>query len=113
MAPRPWNTAYAWWSKCVPCWTRCRIKSMANVFDELFALVTPERLLHDPRATGEGVSVCVIDSGIERQLLVDRYRERGVAIQPIEGAIFTAALNEPLPYEGRQSTPHGTTVADI
>ncbi|HWY87946.1 MAG TPA: S8 family serine peptidase, partial [Gemmataceae bacterium] len=27
--------------------------------------------------------------------------------------IFTAEDAEPLPYEGRQSTPHGTTVADI
>jgi hypothetical protein len=28
-------------------------------------------------------------------------------------AIFSAARPEPFPYEGRQSTPHGTTVADI
>src|SRR5438309_8733264 len=34
-------------------------------------------------------------------------------MKPIEGGIFTADRTEPLPYEGRQSTPHGTTVADI
>ena len=32
---------------------------------------------------------------------------------PIEGGIFSAAGKEPSPYEGKQSTPHGTTVADI
>src|SRR5262245_1312717 len=86
---------------------------MSDVFDELFALVTPERLLRDPRATGEGVSVCVIDSGVERALLEEKHSRPGRPIHPIEGGIFTAARPEPLPYEGKQSTPHGTTVADI
>src|SRR5271156_4670363 len=86
---------------------------MSNVFDELLALITPERLLRDPRATGEGVSVCVIDSGVERDLLEERHRQAGQAIHPIEGGIFVAHQAEPLPYDGRQSTPHGTTVADI
>jgi subtilisin len=86
---------------------------MANVFDELLALCTPERLLHDPRATGEGVSVCILDSGVERAVLEEKFRKAGREIVPIEGAIFTAEDAEPLPYEGRQSTPHGTTVADI
>ena len=27
-----------------------------DVFEEVFALLTPERLLRDPRATGEGVT---------------------------------------------------------
>jgi hypothetical protein len=27
--------------------------------------------------------------------------------------VFTAEQPEPLPYEGKQSTPHGTTVADV
>ena len=31
----------------------------ASVFEQLFDLATPEHLLHDPRATGEGVKVCV------------------------------------------------------
>src|SRR5436309_3168379 len=86
---------------------------MSDVFDELFSLVTPEHLLNDPRATGEGVSVCVIDTGVERSLLEEKHRQLGQSIHPIEGGIFTAARPEPLPYEGRQSTPHGTTVADI
>jgi subtilisin len=84
-----------------------------DVFDEVFALLTPERLLRDPRATGEGVTVCVIDSGVERSLLESKYREQGQFLYPIEGGIFTPDRPEPLPYEGRQSTPHGTTVADI
>jgi hypothetical protein len=84
-----------------------------DVFDEVFALLTPERLLHDPRATGEGVSLCVIDSGVERALVEERARRRGQEILPIEGGVFVAERPEPLPYAGRQSTPHGTTVADI
>jgi len=31
----------------------------------------------------------------------------------IEGGVFTAGRPEPAPYDGHQSTPHGTTVADI
>jgi subtilisin len=84
-----------------------------NPFDDLFALVTPERLLHDPRATGEGVSVCVIDSGVDRAILQSRAEARGQELLPIEGAIFVPERNEPLPYDGKHSTPHGTTVADI
>jgi subtilisin len=84
-----------------------------DVFEEVFALLTPDRLLRDPRATGEGVTVCVIDSGLERALLEEKYREQGHILHPIEGGIFTAERAEPLPYAGHQSTPHGTTVADI
>jgi hypothetical protein len=84
-----------------------------DVFDEVFALLTPERLLRDPRATGEGVSVCVIDSGVEQAVVRERARQRGQEIYPVEGGVFFAGRPEPLPYEGRQSTPHGTTVADI
>jgi hypothetical protein len=84
-----------------------------NVFEEVFALLTPERLLRDPRATGEGVTIGVIDTGIERTLLEEKYRRLGQKIYPIEGGIFTARQATPLPYDGQQSTPHGTTVADI
>ncbi len=83
---------------------------MSDVFDELERLITPERLLHDPRASGRGVRVCIIDSGIERSVLEQKH---GASLQPITGGIFTPEHAEPLPYEGRQSTPHGTTVADI
>jgi subtilisin len=75
--------------------------------------LTPERLLHDPRATGEGVTVCVIDSGVERAALETKHNREGQTIYPITGAVFSAASPEPLPYDGHQSTPHGTTVADI
>jgi subtilisin len=83
-----------------------------TVFDQLFALLTPDSILRDPRATGAGVAVAVIDSGVERAVLEDKFRAAGTPIQPIEGAIFRAN-GEPLPYEGKQSSPHGTTVADI
>jgi hypothetical protein len=83
------------------------------VFDEVLALLTPDRLLRDPRATGEGVAVAVVDSGIERTLLEERFRGRGQHIHSIEGGLFTAQRPEPLPYDGHQSSPHGTTVADI
>lgn len=82
-------------------------------FEEVFALLKPDRLLHDPRATGEGVTVCVIDSGVERALLEHKFHQQGQELHPIEGGIFTADRVEPSPYEGRQSTSHGTTVADI
>ena len=85
----------------------------ADVFAEVFALLTPERLLHDPRATGEGVTVCVIDSGVERRLLEEKFSHQGVQIYPIDGGVFTADRPTPLPYDGRQSSPHGTTVADV
>jgi subtilisin family serine protease len=84
-----------------------------DLFDDIFALLTPDRLLRDPAATGAGVRVCVIDSGVERAVLEDRFRGRGQAIQPIEGAVFVPGRAAPLPYDGHQSTPHGTTVADI
>src|SRR5262249_37056743 len=85
----------------------------SDILEQVFALLTPERLLQDPRATGEGMTVCVVDSGVERSVLEERCRQRGVEPHPIEGGIFVAGQSEPLPYEGHQSTPHGTTVADI
>jgi len=84
-----------------------------DVFAEVLALLTPERLLHDPRATGEGVTVCLVDSGVERKLLEEKYAIQGVQLYPIEGGVFSADRPEPLPYNGHQSAPHGTTVADV
>jgi hypothetical protein len=84
-----------------------------TIFDELFSLLTPERILRDPRANGEGVVVGVIDSGVERSLLEAKFHQQNITIQPIQGAIFRVDQPAPLPYEGRQSAPHGTTVADI
>jgi subtilisin len=84
-----------------------------DLFADIFALVTPQRLLRDPRATGEGVNVCVVDSGIERAVLEQKFARLGQELHPIEGSLFTPEKPEPLPYTGHQSSPHGTTVADI
>jgi subtilisin family serine protease len=82
---------------------------MKSVLDEVRALLTAERLLRDPNATGTGVAVAVLDSGLERAVL----EEKHPASPRIEGGVFLPDRAEPLPYEGKQSTPHGTTVADI
>jgi len=50
---------------------------------------------------------------VERSLVEERARQRGQEIHPIQGGVFTSSQAEPLPYTGHQSTPHGTTVADI
>jgi subtilisin len=84
-----------------------------TVFDEIFDRLSPDRLLKDPRATGEGVSVAVIDSGVERAVLEEKFRKAGTPIHPIDGAVFRPDRPGPLPYDGHQSSPHGTTVADI
>ncbi len=85
------------------------INESRTVFDELFTLLTPDRILRDPRATGEGVVVGLIDSGIERSVIEARFPDA----YPIEGAVFRPDVPQPLPWSGHQSSPHGTTVADI
>jgi subtilisin len=80
-----------------------------TVFDEIFAALTPDRLLRDPRATGRGVAVAVIDSGVDRELLTNKH----LGMESIEGVIFRPGVAAPQPYDGQQSSPHGTTVADI
>jgi len=84
-----------------------------DVFDELFALLSPQRLLADPRATGLGVRVAIVDSGVDRETLERRFRSREIEILPIEGGVFLPRAARPEPYTGRHSAPHGTTVADI
>jgi subtilisin family serine protease len=84
-----------------------------DLFAEVFSLLAPERLLRHPRATGEGVTIAVLDSGIERAVLEEKFRKQGQDILPIEGGVFRDDQPAPLPYEGHQSSPHGTTVADI
>lgn len=78
-----------------------------TVLDELITLLAPERLLKDERANGEGVSVAVIDTGIDRLEMSKRHP----AAPGIEGAVFRGT--QALPYDGRQSSPHGTIVADV
>ncbi len=85
----------------------------ADPFADLFSVLSPRRLLQHPRATGEGVPVCVLDSGVERAVLEEKFRKQGQILHAIAGGIFISGQSEPLPYEGHQSTPHGTTVADI
>jgi subtilisin len=80
-----------------------------SIFDDLRALLTPARLLHDARATGAGVRVAVLDSGADRALLAERHPQ----MRPLHGGVFLADQSQPLPYLGQQSSPHGTTVADI
>jgi len=84
-----------------------------TIFDDLFSALTPERILLDPRATGERVVVGVIDSGVDRAQLEAKFRGQNQEILPIEGAVFRADRPDVLPYDGKQSAPHGTTVADI
>ncbi|GIW84190.1 MAG: hypothetical protein KatS3mg106_703 [Gemmataceae bacterium] len=83
-----------------------------NLIESVLLQLTPERLLQDSRATGEGIRVAVVDSGIEWSVLAERARQRGLEPPQVEGAIFRPH-GPPLPYQGRQSSPHGTTVADI
>src|SRR5688500_15656984 len=84
-----------------------------TVFDDIFALLAPNRILGDPRATGDGVAVAVIDSGVERGILEDKFHKLATDVRPIEGVVFRGTSPTPLPYDGHQSSPHGTTVADI
>lgn len=84
-----------------------------TVFDEIFSLMSPDRLLRDPRATGEGVAVAIVDSGVERSLLEEKFLKQGNTIEPIEGVVFRPGSTLPQAYDGHQSSPHGTTVADI
>jgi subtilisin len=85
----------------------------ADVFEEVFRLLRPEVVLMGPRASGEGVRVCIVDTGIDRARLAEKFRARGQELGPIEGAVFRDEATEPAPDRGQPSSPHGTTVADI
>jgi subtilisin family serine protease len=84
---------------------------MADFFTDLLTLVHPDRLLHDPRATGAGIRVAVVDSGIDADVLAARHP--ALRSRPI----VTAAFPPDQPAGARPaeapSSPHGTTVADI
>src|SRR5947208_2392754 len=86
---------------------------MSDFFDLLIDQLHPNRLLHDPRATGAGVRVAVIDSGVDRAVLRERLAAKNRELRPIEGVIFVPDHAEPVPDQDRASAPHGTTIADI
>lgn len=80
-----------------------------GVFAELHALLRPERLLADPLADGRGVRLCIVDTGVHRELLLQHHPRASLA----DAAVFREDRPEPLPDPGTPSSPHGTTVADI
>ena len=84
-----------------------------DLFADLLPLLHPERILADPRATGQGVRVAVIDSGVDRRRLASRCANRGQTMLPVEEALFREGQTEPLADPGQPSNPHGTTVADV
>lgn len=86
---------------------------MADPFDDLWRLVHPDRLLTDPRATGTGVRVAVIDTGVDRAALAAKLQAEGRAVPDIPGVLFLPDRPPPAPDEGKASAPHGTTVADV
>lgn len=80
-----------------------------GVFDELHALLRPDRLLADPQADGRGVRLCLVDTGVQQAALLDRHPQA----RPMEMALFREDKPEPQPDPGTPASPHGTTVADI
>jgi len=94
-----------------------------DFFRELFCLLDRDRLLSDPAADGSGVRVALVDTGVDAERIAQRCRQRGLEPPRIQGVIFgsaglagAAGVSSPwqvLPYLGRHSAPHGTTVADI
>ena len=67
------------------------------------------RVIDDPLATGDGVRLAVIDTGIQRSLIAQRWP----MAKPIPGVVFEAGSALPNDDDGQHSAPHGTTVADI
>lgn len=65
-------------------------------------------LLARPDASGAGVRVAVLDTGVDGALL-----ERHTGKRPAACLRFVADRIEPLPAEEIPDSPHGTTVADV
>ncbi|MCS7160867.1 MAG: S8 family serine peptidase [Gemmatales bacterium] len=79
---------------------------------ELSRLLDRERLLSDSLASGAGVRVAILDTGVDVTTLRARCHERGQEPPRIEEFLVQAS-GEIVPHMGRHSAPHGTTVADI
>jgi len=72
-----------------------------------------QRSENDPKASGEGVRVALIDTGVNRQILSNFHRDLSNPINEICGVRFLDHAEFPMPDNGKESSPHGTTVADI
>jgi subtilisin len=73
----------------------------------------PDRLLNNPGATGAGVSIAVIDSGVDAAMIAQRQLKRGKVALPMEAIAFRPEQTVPLTDPGTPASPHGTVVADI
>jgi len=71
-------------------------------------LPEPAVLLADPSATGAGIRVAIIDTGVDAETLACRHGEH-----TIERLRFLPDRLVPTPVIGPPSNLHGTTVADI
>lgn len=80
-----------------------------DVFEEMRQLLRPEVLFDDPRASGAGVRVAVIDTGVDPVQIQGHHPS--ARLQP--GLVFREDRPEPLAETGPPSSPHGTTVAEI
>lgn len=88
-----------------------------NIFREaignLIQFLKSQRTECDSKANGEGVRVAIIDSGLNRQLLAENHPDRSKEINQIHGVRFLENSAIPIPDNRMESSPHGTTVADI
>ncbi|MEZ6140060.1 MAG: S8 family serine peptidase [Zavarzinella sp.] len=80
-----------------------------SVFQDLIAGIHPDRILTQPTANGEAIRVAVVDSGVDTEVLQQKHPQMKV----VAGGIFRPNEPQPFPFLGKQSSPHGTTVADI
>ncbi|CAN5385609.1 hypothetical protein BH11PLA2_BH11PLA2_08110 [soil metagenome] len=82
------------------------MNSAPTIIDDLLARFTPALLDH---ATGAGVTVAVLDTGMSAEELCKRHATVSIAdTVAVQGSQVT-----PIPAEQSPSSFHGTTVADI
>jgi subtilisin family serine protease len=72
------------------------------------ASLDPAALLAHPAATGAGIRVAVIDTGLDGEVLHQRHRATVAA-----SLRFVPDHLEPLPASDVPASPHGTSVADV